>query len=115
MRYFGLFLVTGAGSTNVSAVVTWQANNVRGQWKRALSSATLIAAGGVGGIIGGLVFRTQDAPTYYPGVYACLAGNGLSVILSVVLVFKFVRANRRSDAVGSEHIIEDLEGFRYTI
>merc|ERR1712098_565258 len=41
VRYFGVFLATTAANANVPCVLTWQANNIRGQWKRALCSATL--------------------------------------------------------------------------
>ena len=75
VRYFGVFLATIAGNANVPAVLTYQANNIRGlslslhlksmiltqasvgQWKRALCSATLVGFGGIGGIIGSTVFR----------------------------------------------------------
>jgi hypothetical protein len=53
--------------------MVFQANNIRGQWKRAFCSASLIGLGGTGGIVGSLVFRSQDAPKYLPGIYACLA------------------------------------------
>jgi len=45
VRYFGVFLATIAGNENVLAVLTYQANNIRGQWKRALCSATLVGFG----------------------------------------------------------------------
>jgi hypothetical protein len=54
-------------------VMAYQANNIRGQWKRAFCSATFVSAGAVGGIAGSLVFRSQDAPKYHPGIYACIA------------------------------------------
>lgn len=73
VRYFGVFLTTGGGNANVPAAMGYQANNIRGQWKRALCSATLVGLGGVGGIAGSLVFRSQDSPEYYPGIYATLA------------------------------------------
>jgi hypothetical protein len=57
VRYFGVFLVTAGANANVPAVMTYQANNIRGQWKRAFCSATLVSFGGIGGIIGSLVFR----------------------------------------------------------
>jgi MFS family permease len=56
-RYFGIFLVTAGANANIPAVMTYQANNIRGQWKRAFCSATLVGFGGVGGIAGSLVFR----------------------------------------------------------
>jgi hypothetical protein len=36
--------------------------NIRGQWKRAFASATLVGFGGLGGIAGSTVFRQQDSP-----------------------------------------------------
>lgn len=57
VRYFGVFLVTAGANSNVPAVMSYQANNIRGQWKRAFCSATLVGFGGVGGICGSLVFR----------------------------------------------------------
>jgi len=46
VRYFGVFLATAGCNANIPCVLTWQANNIRGQWKRALCSATLVGAGG---------------------------------------------------------------------
>lgn len=66
VRYFGVFLATIACNANVPCVLTWQANNIRGQWKRALCSATLVGAGGIGGIIGSTVFRSQDKARILP-------------------------------------------------
>jgi hypothetical protein len=42
--------------------MAYQANNIRGQWKRAFASATLVGFGGLGGIAGSTVFRQQDSP-----------------------------------------------------
>jgi hypothetical protein len=113
VRYFGVFLATAAANANVPCVLTWQANNIRGQWKRAMCSATLVGAGGIGGIIGGTVFRTQDAPHYVPGITAAMIAAGLIVVVTLLLNLKFWRANKRADAGGK--IIEGLEGFRYTL
>jgi hypothetical protein len=68
VRYFGVFLASVGSNSNIPAILTFQANNVRGQWKRALCSATLVGAGGIGGIIGSSVFRAQDSPHYRPGI-----------------------------------------------
>lgn len=57
VRYFGVFLVTAGANSNVPAAMSYQANNIRGQWKRAFCSATFVSFGGIGGIAGSLVFR----------------------------------------------------------
>lgn len=97
VRYFGVFLVTAGANANVPSVMAYQANNIRGQWKRAFCSATLVGFGGIGGIAGGLVFREQDAPDYQPGVYACIACCLLTLIIVGVTTLVFVRQNRRAD------------------
>ncbi|RTE76024.1 hypothetical protein BHE90_009516 [Fusarium euwallaceae] len=112
-RYFGVFLTTAAANTNLPTIMAYQANNIRGQWKRAFCSATLVGFGGIGGIAGSLVFRTQDAPLYRPGVYATIACNSLLIIIVVLLSIHFRRCNKKADQ--GRMIIEGLEGFRYTI
>lgn len=91
----------------------WQANNVRGQWKRALCSATLIGGGGIGGIIGSTVFRTQDRPGYVPGIIATTLACGVVLVVTALLDLKFWLANKRVDKGGK--MIEGLEGFHYTL
>lgn len=113
VRYFGVFLATIACNANVPTVLTYQANNIRGQWKRALCSATLVGAGGIGGIIGTTVFRSQDSPKYGPGIEACMIASALIIIITLMLTFKFWRANKRVDAGGKP--IEGLVGFKYTL
>jgi MFS family permease len=113
VRYFGAFLATICCNANVPAILTYQANNIRGQWKRAFCSATLISFGGIGGIIGSTIFRGQDSPTYRPGIIGAMTANGLSILIVLALSFKFWRANKRVAAGGK--IIEGQEGFLYTL
>ncbi|KAJ9617094.1 hypothetical protein H2200_000815 [Cladophialophora chaetospira] len=112
VRYFGVFIAVSACNANVPAVLTWQANNIRGQWKRALCSATLVGFGGIGGIIGSTVFRSQDAPDYHPGILTCMLASALIILITLALDFKFYRANKRVRAGGKP--IEGLQGFLYT-
>jgi len=112
VRYFGVFLATIAANANCPALLTYQSNNVRGQWKRAFTSATLIGGGAIGGIIGTSVFRPIDAPGYKPGILACLLAQVLTIVVVSVLSLKFHFANKRVDAGGKA--IEHLPGFKYT-
>jgi hypothetical protein len=72
VRYFGVFLGVAGSNANIPSLMAYQANNIRGQWKRAFCSATLTGFGGIGGIAGSLIFRTQDSPDYMPGMTACI-------------------------------------------
>ncbi|KAG5981570.1 hypothetical protein E4U55_002826 [Claviceps digitariae] len=98
VRYFGVFLVTAGANSNVPTVMSFQANNVRGQWKRAFCSATLVGFGGIGGICGSLVFREQDKLTgYKPGLWACIACALLNVLLVGLCDLEFVAKNKKAD------------------
>ncbi|EHK49543.1 uncharacterized protein TrAtP1_010782 [Trichoderma atroviride] len=117
-RYFGIFLVTAGANSNVPAVMAFQANNVRGQWKRAFCSATLVGFGGLGGIAGSLVFRTQDAATgYKPGMYTCITTAFLNIVLVGLTGLDFRRLNKKADEQGvalEAHDEDASPDFRYT-
>ncbi|KAM0257938.1 hypothetical protein ACHAQJ_004096 [Trichoderma viride] len=117
-RYFGVFLITAGANSNIPSVMAFQANNVRGQWKRAFCSATLIGFGGIGGIAGSLVFRHQDAATgYKPGIYACIACSLLNIILVVLCDLDIFRQNNKADGQGivlEAHDEDASSDFRYT-
>ena len=98
VRYFGVFLCTAGANANIPATMAYQANNIRGQWKRAFCSTTLVGFGGIGGIAGSLVFRSQDAPYYKPGLWACIACALLIITLVALLTINFKLQNGRADA-----------------
>jgi len=112
VRYFGVFLATIACNANCPALLTYSANNCRGQWKRAFTSATLIGGGAIGGIIGTSVFRAKDAPGYRPGILTCLLANALMIVIIGILSLRFSRANKRARTEGKAN--EGLVGFMYT-
>ncbi|KAM3519510.1 hypothetical protein MY4038_009763 [Beauveria bassiana] len=118
VRYFGVFLVTAGANCNVPTVMSFQANNLRGQWKRAFCSATLIGFGGIGGIAGSLIFREQDKSTgYKPGMYACIACASLNILLVLCCDLAFKVANKRADNGGKvpeSHEDDAAPDFRYT-
>lgn len=68
---------------------------------------------GIGGIYSSLVFRQQDAPNYLPGIIAVMAICVSTVIIASIMMLALRRANKQADE--GKRIIEELEGFRYTI
>jgi hypothetical protein len=64
VRYFGAFILVGCCNANIPASLTYQSNNIVGQWRRAFGSALIVGSGGIGGVVGSLVFRNQDKPEY---------------------------------------------------
>ncbi|KAK6540014.1 hypothetical protein TWF694_008847 [Orbilia ellipsospora] len=115
VKYLGVFFACAGANCNVPQALTYQANNIRGQWKRAFCSATLVGLGGVGGIIGSLVFRPQDAPKYHPGLYACITAAGLTICIVIGLSLHFKVQNGKADRGEKTLEGEDDPNFRYTI
>lgn len=112
-QYAGVFITVSGTNSAIPAVMAYQANNIRGQWRRAFCSATLTGIGGIGGIAGALIFRTQDAPTYVPGFAACMACNVLVMLLVGILTFYFRRCNAQADR--GERVLMGDPTFRFTI
>lgn len=72
VQYFGLCIVAASANASIACAMAYQANNICGQWRRSFTSASLVILGGLGGITGALVFRSEDAPKYLPGIYAAI-------------------------------------------
>lgn len=113
VRYFGTFLMCSSAQGGIPTCMAYQATNIRGHWKRAFCSATMIGFGGIGGIAGSLIFRTQDRPHYRPGVSGCLACNVLIAVIVLINGWYFKRENAKADR--GEKVLEGDPNFRYTI
>ncbi|KAJ5774691.1 hypothetical protein N7457_009587 [Penicillium paradoxum] len=113
VRYVGVFFTVAGANANIPTCMAYQANNVRGQWARAFSSASLVGAAGIGGIMGSLVFREQDAPGYKPGMYTAIGCNILVIILTIIMSVWFKICNKQADQ--GKRVIEGDASFRYTI
>ncbi|OJD14158.1 hypothetical protein AJ78_05464 [Emergomyces pasteurianus Ep9510] len=113
VRYFGVFIGVAGANANVPLVMAYQANNIRGQWKRAFCSATLTGFGGIGGIAGSLVFRTQDRPNYTPGIIATMTACACVAITICLMTVYFKWQNNKADR--GEKILAGDPEFRYTL
>lgn len=112
-QYVGVFITVAGTNSAIPSVMAYQANNIRGQWRRAFCSAALTGIGGIGGISGALIFRSQDAPKYVPGFAACMACNVLVMVTVSILTIYFRRCNAQADR-GERILLED-PNFRFTI
>jgi hypothetical protein len=54
-----------------------------------------------------LVFRTEDAPEYIPGLWACIACSLMAIITVITLDFYFWTCNKKADR--GEMVIEGSE------
>ncbi|TFK29439.1 MFS general substrate transporter [Coprinopsis marcescibilis] len=113
VRYFGLFLTNMGASGCVPGVLAYHSNNITKQSKRAVSTAVIIAMGGVGGIFATTVYRQADYPKYIPGIWATIACQLTMLIL--LSINSFVYYTRNKQAREGKRVLEDTPGFLYTI
>lgn len=113
VRYLGVFFATAGANANIPVAMSYQANNIRGQWKRAFCSATLVGFGAIGGIVGSTVFRSEDAPGYVPGVSVAIGSQVLIIFCVALLTFEFKRQNGKAER-GEKVLEEGDANFRYT-
>lgn len=111
-RYAGIFLGLAGCNSNLSTVIAWQANNVRGQSTRAVASALQVGFGAIGGIYASVTFIQKEAPNYPTGLWAAAATQIFLIVSAAFLWAYYFFANKKADRM---HIaVEGLERFRYT-
>ncbi|KAI5866132.1 MFS general substrate transporter [Durotheca rogersii] len=113
-RYIGTFLGEAGVNGLVVTTLAWQANNLRGDAKRACATAVLVTLSGLGGIYSSLVFRQQDAPNYTPGIIAVMAICIAAVVAATISIFVLKWENKRADE-GKKVLDAGMSEFRYTI
>lgn len=113
VRYAGIFLATMGVHSNTPALLAFNQSNIIGSAARAVSAGILIACGAVGGIIGSLIFRGQDAPSYGPGIYTTIGLTTYMVFALSFMVWIYWKRNKAADRDGVD--IQGVPGFRYAL
>ena len=65
--YFGTILAAAGIYPATAIVLSWPANNVSGQTKRATANAMQISIGNLGAVLGTQLYRSTDGPRYFLG------------------------------------------------
>lgn len=110
-RFAGMFLAGGGCNSNVPLVLSWAQCSIRAQSKRAFTAAIIVAFGGVGGILSGVVFMQKEAPSYRTGVFFTIGINAFTICACGFLHGYYRWQNRRADK--GLVVLEDSPGFRY--
>ena len=82
VSYFGTILAAAGIYPATAIVLSWPANNVSGQTKRATANAMQISIGNLGAVLGTQLYRTQTAPRFFLGhgfAFGYLCANVLVV------------------------------------
>ncbi|KIW74513.1 hypothetical protein Z517_12453, partial [Fonsecaea pedrosoi CBS 271.37] len=91
VRLFGVFLAIFGTNANVPGNLTYGQGQTALPHKKGLVVAAQVGFGSIGGITGSTIFRSQDAPQYFPGI------------------LWLTKRNRDADEKGE--ILEKVEGF----
>ncbi|KAE8147979.1 major facilitator superfamily domain-containing protein [Aspergillus avenaceus] len=67
VSYVGTIFAAAGIYPAVAIVLSWPANNVSGQTKRAIANAMQISIGNLGAVLGTQLYRTETSPRYYLG------------------------------------------------
>ncbi|BGP24271.1 hypothetical protein JCM10295v2_003181 [Rhodotorula toruloides] len=99
VAYFAVFLCVCGVAPCIANTIVWTGNNFAGVLKRGTSMGVMFAVGNSGGIVSSLVYRNQDTPRFILGHAVGLGFAGMSVLLSIFMMFYFQRENARRDEV----------------
>ncbi|KAK6075177.1 high-affinity nicotinic acid transporter [Seiridium cupressi] len=128
LKYAGTFFAAMGIYPNVPQGVAWNGNNIGGSTKRGVGIAMHVGFGNLGGAIAGFLYRSKDAPQFYPGHGALIATETMSAILCIFMTIYLRHENARRDReykAPSEYSYEEITRerekgdnatfFRYTI
>lgn len=107
--YVGVFFAAAGIYPSAALVLSWPANNISGQTKRAIGNAMQISIGNMGAVIGTQLYRPEWSPRFYVGhgtAFAYLASNVI-VVGTLWLVLK--KQNEKKAATRAEKNIPTLE------
>ena len=95
--YVGTILAAAGIYPATAIALSWTANNVSGQTKRATACAMQISVGNIGAVIGTQLYRTEYTPRFFVGHgVACGYMVGNLVVVSILWTV-LVRENRRKE------------------
>ncbi|KAH9485505.1 putative transporter [Psilocybe cubensis] len=115
VRYFGTYLINAGNSAAIPTILAYASNNVVSHSKRSVQSAMTVSLGGIGGIMATTVFRTQDAPHYYPGLGASIGSQALLLTLLAATTLRFLYLNKATREGKRKEPLEGQPGFYYTL
>ena len=72
-----------------------------------------VSFGGVGGVIASTVFREDDYPAYFPGLWTTAALQLVAIVIIVLLDRHLQKLNKKADE-DPQFLIENYPGFRYS-
>jgi hypothetical protein len=107
VSYVGIIFAASGIYPSVALILSWPANNVSGQTKRAVANAMQISIGNLGAVIGTQLYRTETAPRYFLGHSFALAYMVANLVVVTTLYLVLKRENVNRDAVPQDRVDPD--------
>lgn len=95
--YAGIFIATVGIYQSFPTCITWLANNLSGDYKRAIGMAMQIGLGNFGGAFASNFYRAQDSPHFTLGHSLCLGFIGMGLISAIVLILSYSIINKKRE------------------
>lgn len=110
LSYAGTILAAAGIYPSTAIVLSWPANNVAGQTKRATANALQISIGNLGAVLGTQLYRPSTSPRYYLG-HSFAVGYLLANICVVgTLWIVLARENKKKSRLGDGKVLSDRDG-----
>lgn len=110
VSYVGTIFAAAGIYPAVAIVLSWPANNVSGQTKRAIANAMQISIGNLGAVLGTQLYRTETSPRYYLGHGFSLGYLVANIIVVGILWQVLRRENIRKAEVRAREGLQAIMG-----
>jgi predicted MFS family arabinose efflux permease len=100
VSYVGTFFAAAGIYPSTALALSWPANNVSGQTKRAVATALQISIGNLGAVLGTQLYRPNTAPRYLLGHSFALGYLFFNVVVNAVIWWYLSGENKRREASG---------------
>ncbi|KAF2093933.1 MFS general substrate transporter [Rhizodiscina lignyota] len=108
VSYAGTFFAAAGIYPSTALVLSWPANNVSGQTKRATANAMQISIGNLGAVLGTQLYRPAWSPRYFVGHGMALAYMCANVVVVLITWWVLSKENKRKE------LAEAREGLQVT-
>lgn len=108
--YIAACITTTGVFGHIPAMLSWFTTNIGGHTKRGVATAFIISIGNVGGIIGGQMYRAEDAPYYAKGNSAACGLMCGVFVFSLLFKYLLNRENKRRDNLTEEEFKKEASG-----
>jgi len=110
VSYIGTFFAAAGIYPSTALVLSWPANNVSAQSKRATANAMQISIGNLGAVLGTQLYRPVTSPRYLLGHGFALGYLAANIVVVGILWVVLTKENGRKEREAVEQGISEARG-----